>query len=136
MSDMAPSVPARQRPFNGRRNQTADALIGRLFCSGAINSERLRRVAEMCSQLRLGASSAAMVESAITGEPIPEIELPSDWDDLERCEIAHAIAPRWLAEAMAPTLIRFRAAVTAQADLRRHHPRADQFVSPRLPVSQ
>ena len=126
-------IPARQRPHKFRRSQEVDALIGRMFAGGASHA-KMRQVAQIGQHVRFGISSSALVEHAVLGTEVPAIDCPYDWDDLERCEIVHAIAPRMLATLMTPTLLLFRQAVAKRAakwdDLR---PKPDQFWSWRLP---
>lgn len=99
-----------------------------------LNDRQLRQLVEMQFRVRFGVSSAAMVRSGITGEPVHGSCHPHDWGDLERCEIAHAIAPLWLKERMTATLLDFRDEVYGRGLT--WDPPADQFRSPveRMPV--
>ncbi|MFI0434054.1 MAG: hypothetical protein ACH36H_13050 [Candidatus Nanopelagicales bacterium] len=131
--DRDAEIPKRQRPLNSTPNNTTYALVGRLFCSGRLSAPRLRDIAQIGRFVRFGVSSAAMVEAAVRDEPVPSMDRPSDWDDLERCEIVHAIGPVWLADMTTHILIDFRREVVARADRWNLQPKPDHFTSWRLP---
>jgi len=134
--DRDTEIPRRQRPLSATPNNTAYALVGRLFCSGMISAPRLRDIAQIGRFVRFGVSSAAMVEAAVRDLPVPSADFPHDWDDLERCEIVHAIGPKWLADMTTHILVDFRRAVAGRADRLNMQPKPDHFTSWRLPWEQ
>lgn len=127
---LLPPLVKRQAP--GWTNWRAEALTPKTY--PLLNDRQLRQIVEMQFRVRLGVSSSALIRSGITGEDVPFDCRPHDWGDLERCEIAHAIAPLWLKERMTATLLDFRDEVYGRG-LSWDAP-ADQFRSPveRLPV--
>jgi hypothetical protein len=97
-------IPARQK----RDRWSWEAELLSPLVVAAVDARQLRQLCEMWGTMRWGISSASMVRNGIIGAPVPQSCYPRDWADLERCEIAYAISPRWLKPKIADTLGTFR----------------------------
>lgn len=119
-------VPQRQRPRPHGRGARSELLTAEVIAElGSL--EAVQELAEMTKHLRFGLSSAGLVRWAVlAGEDVYPAawRWPSDWDDLERCELAYALAPAWLQQRMAANLVRFRAFVVGRCQ---YAPLPDQF---------
>lgn len=115
-------VPAHQLPHQ------SDARVITSWTLATLDAKRLRQVCEMTLRLRFGTASATLVRRAILEPitPFPMACYPHDWDDLEKCEIACGIAPKWMLGWMINELPILRRHVHAMCPFKDRHP--DRFV--------
>jgi len=105
-------VPPHQRPWGRDIRGYSTEVLTLATVQAMSDPIMVQQVAEMSERLRFGLSSAGLVRWAIVspGQPFDGF-MPCDWDDLERCELAYALAPDWLQRRMASQLLVFRAHV-------------------------
>ena len=120
-------VPPRQRPDRwGDPRQHTSHVLGVEVIEALGSMVAVLQVAEMVKRLRFGLSSAGLVRWAILEPSTPydpsRWRWPSDWDDLERCELAYALAPNWLQHRMADQLRAFREHVAGRCASSRRPP--------------
>lgn len=100
-------VPAHRRPHDPTK-----VLHPKVFAN--LTDKQIAEIAWIEANVLLGLSAAGMLRWAITEPASPyHGAWPADRGDLERCELAHQLAPVWLQERTNDLLEQFRSKVNA-----------------------